>query len=382
MSSHGNHQPGDGDYQLVAQHTDGVVSIAVRGRIEVENAQQLLNDIVAHLEGRPREVVLDLSGVNYFDSGGGAVLISLRQRLAREGGGLRIDGSTPAIDGFLSLVDQDALLKPPSPTRRPVGLVTQIGAATLEVLSDAREIVAFTGEVIVGLRDALLHPRRVRWRETWLYMERAGTDALPIVALISFLMGLITAFQAAVQLSQFGADIYVANLVGLSIVRELGPLMTAILLAGRSGAAFAAELGTMKVREEIDALTTMGLAPVRFLVVPRVVAGVAVTPLLTLYFTLAGLAGGAFVYGLLGFPFVTYVSQIAATCDPGDLVGGLVKAFCFGILVVAVGCLRGLQAGAGPGAVGQAATRAVVSGIVLIILADGVLSVLYYALGV
>lgn len=382
MSSHGNHQPGDGDYQLVAQHTDGVVSIAVRGRIEVENAQQLLNDIVAHLEGRPREVVLDLSGVNYFDSGGGAVLISLRQRLAREGGGLRIDGSTPAIDGFLSLVDQDALLKPPSPTRRPVGLVTQIGAATLEVLSDAREIVAFTGEVIVGLRDALLHPRRVRWRETWLYMERAGTDALPIVALISFLMGLITAFQAAVQLSQFGADIYVANLVGLSIVRELGPLMTAIIAAGRSGAAFAAEIGTMKVSDEVDALTTMGFDRTRFLVTPKVVALTLMLPCLTLFADLVGILGGLIVsVAGLALPAEVYLRQTRIALTIWDVYSGLIKSVAFALLVAGIGCLRGFQASTGAESVGRITTSAIVAGIFLIIIADAVFTVVFHYWG-
>src|SRR6185436_9560310 len=153
----------------------------------------------------------------------------------------------------------------------------------------------FTGEIVLGLRDAALHPRRVRWRETWLYMQRAGYQGLPIVSLISFLMGLITAFQAAVQLRQFGADIYVANLVGLSITRELGPLMTAIIAAGRSGAAFAAEIGTMKVSEEIDALVTMGFDRTRFLVTPKVISLLVMLPCLTLVADLVGIIGGLMV---------------------------------------------------------------------------------------
>jgi phospholipid/cholesterol/gamma-HCH transport system permease protein len=195
-------------------------------------------------------------------------------------------------------------------------------------------------------------------------------------------MGLIMAFQAAVPLGQFGAQLFVANLIGLAILRELGPLMTAIVLAGRSGSAFAAELGTMKVREEIDALKTMGLEPVPFLVVPRVIAAVAMTPLLTIYANLVGLMGGSVVLLSLGYPLITFFHQVQYAVSYGSLVGGLLKAFVFGILVASTGCLRGLQTERSPTAVGQAATSAVVSGIILIVIADGIFSVVYYYLNV
>jgi phospholipid/cholesterol/gamma-HCH transport system permease protein len=215
-----------------------------------------------------------------------------------------------------------------------------------------------------------------------LAAENAGVNALPIVALISFLIGLIMAFQSAIPMSQFGAEIYVADLVALSMLRELGPLMTAIILAGRSGSAFAAELGTMKVNEEIDALTTMGLDPVRFLVVTRVIAAVVMMPLLTLFSNLMGLAGGAIVFLSFDFPLVTYVQEVLSAVKMGDLLSGLAKAFVFGILVAGIGCLRGLQTRTGASAVGLSTTRAVVSGIVLIVLADGVFSVVFYYLGI
>ena len=187
-------------------------------------------------------------------------------------------------------------------------------------------------------------------------------------------MGLIMAFQAAIPLRQFGAELFVANLIGLSMLRELGPLMTAIILAGRSGSAFAAELGTMKVREEIDALKTMGLDPVRFLVVSRVVAAVFMTPLLTIFADLLGLIGGSVVMLSLGFPLITYFHQVQYAVTYGSLVGGLVKAFVFGILVAGIGCLRGLQTQTGATAVGESTTRAVVSGIILITITDGIFS--------
>jgi len=207
-------------------------------------------------------------------------------------------------------------------------------------------------------------------------------DALPIVGLIAFLMGVILAFQSAVPLKRFGAEIFVADLIGLSILRELGPLMTAILLAGRSGAAFAAEIGTMRVNQEVDALTTMGLDPVRFLVTTRVLAAVMMTPLLTLFANLIGLAGGALTMQTFSIPFVTFVKQVEAIVDISDFMAGFVKSFIFALLIAGIGCLRGLQASAGASAVGDAATRAVVAGIVLLVVVDGVFAVIFYVLDV
>ena len=368
-------------YDLSTQpSSDHGVAMAVRGRIEISNAQRLLQDITSQLPRETREVVLDLSGVEYFDSGGGAILIGLRQRLTRMGGDLRIARATPAIEGFLSLLDQEALLRPPAPApSASVGLTVQIGAQTLKLLADIRALLAFAGEVILGLAAAFRHPLRIRWRETWLYMERSGLAATPIVSLISFLMGLITAFQAAVQLTQFGADIYVANLVGLSIVRELGPLMTAIIAAGRSGAAFAAEIGTMKVSEEVDALTTMGLDRTRFLVTPKVLSLLVMLPCLTLIADLVGILGGMTVAVLgLGLPVQVYVRQTRIAMGIGDVYSGLIKSVAFAILIAGVGCLRGFQAQGGAESVGRITTSAIVAAIFLIIVADAIFTVLFH----
>jgi phospholipid/cholesterol/gamma-HCH transport system permease protein len=217
-------------------------------------------------------------------------------------------------------------------------------------------------------------------REWWDIVEKAGSNALPIVALISFLMGMIMAFQAAMPMRQFGVDIFVVNLVALTMTRELGPIMTAIVLAGRSGSAFAAEIGTMKVNEEVAALTTMGLSPARFLAVPRVLAGVAVTPVLTIYSMAIGVAGGIFVMIVLGFPLSTLMHQLSGSLEVDDVLAGLIKSFFFGAVVAGVGCLRGLQTGAGAAAVGDSTTRAVVTSIFLIVLIDAVFAVVYYQL--
>jgi phospholipid/cholesterol/gamma-HCH transport system permease protein len=354
--------------------------MTIRGRVEIGNAQRLLADLTAQLPSQPREVVLDLSGVDYFDSGGGVVLIGLRQQLARLGAGLRIAASTPAIDGFLSLVDQDAVLAPPPLAPPPrVGITVRLGGETLKVLADVRALLVFAGEVVLGVWEALRKPRRIRWRETWLYMERTGLDAVPIVSLISFLLGLITAFQAAVQLTQFGADIYVANLVGLSIVRELGPLMTAIIAAGRSGAAFAAEIGTMKVSDEVDALTTMGLDRTRFLVTPKVLALLLMLPCLTLGADLVGILGGLTVaVAGLGMPVGVYLRQTRLALSIWDVYSGLVKSVAFAVLIAGVGCLRGFQAEGGAESVGRITTSAIVAAIFLIIVADAIFTVLFH----
>jgi phospholipid/cholesterol/gamma-HCH transport system permease protein len=222
----------------------------------------------------------------------------------------------------------------------------------------------------------------VRWRDVWRIAEKAGVDALPIVALISFLLGMILAFQSAVPMKRFGAEIFVADLIGLSMLRELGPLMTAILLAGRSGAAFAAEIGTMRVNQEVDALTTMGLDPVRFLVTPRIIAALMMTPLLVLFANVVGLVGGALTMTTFSIPFVTFIKEVDTAVTMNDFLAGFVKSFVFAILIAGIGCLRGLQTRAGASAVGDSATRAVVSGIILLVVVDGMFALAYYVLDI
>jgi len=362
----------------VAQ-SGGVLELSLSGRIEVTNAHELLADILKRIPQEAREVRMDLSRVTYFDSAGGALLIRLKQELGERGLPFRLTRSTPDIDGFLSLLNEKALLEPPSPLPAPEQFTHQVGSFTLAGLAQTKELVSFIGELMLGLAEALRRPHRIRWRETFIYMKSCGADGLPIVALISFLMGLITAFQAAVQLTQFGADIYVANLVGLSIVRELGPLMTAIIAAGRSGAAFAAEIGTMKVSDEVDALTTMGLDRTRFLVIPKVLALLCMLPCLVLFADLVGVIGGLFVGVFwLDLPASVYLRQTRYAMDAWDVWSGLIKTEAYAILIAAVGCLRGFQAQGGAASVGQITTSAIVAGIFCIIMADAVFTLLFH----
>jgi phospholipid/cholesterol/gamma-HCH transport system permease protein len=371
------------DLRLEGPH-NGLFKLIIAGRLDSTTTGGIWNRATAAVRGaKAGTVEVDASGVDYCDGAGVALFVQLRQLQSSAGGSLQIDGLRPEFAELLKDSEPENLSETPRKNAATTTrLAEEIGEATVEVWRDIQVLVSFVGELSVGLVYAVFHPRSVRWRDALRVAEAAGVNALPIVALVSFLMGLIMAFQAAIPLRQFGAELFIANLIGLSILRELGPLMTAIILAGRSGSAFAAELGTMKVREEIDALKTMGLDPVRFLIVTRVVAAVCMTPLLTIFADLVGLIGGAVVMLSLGFPLVTFFHQVQYAVSYGSLVGGLVKAFVFGILVAGIGCLRGLQTKTGATAVGESTTSAVVSGIILIAITDGIFSVVYYYLGV
>jgi len=362
---------------------DGLLRLAIDGRLDSDGTGQIWREATDSVAAaRAARVVLDAAGVEYCDGSGIALLAHLRELQVRNGGALTVEGLRPEFQQMLEGWEPGDLARLDGAPRAPSSLAEEIGEAAVDVWRDIQALIDFVGELTAALGYATLHPRSVRWRDALRVAEAAGVNALPIVALISFLVGLILAFQAAVPLRQFGAEIFVANLIALSMLREMGPLMTAIILAGRSGSAFAAELGTMRVREEIDALKTMGLDPVRFLVVPRVTAAVIMTPLLTVFSDLLGLMGGSVVMISLGFPLITFFNQVQYAVSYGSLLGGLLKSFVFGILVAAIGCLRGLQTGSGASAVGESTTRAVVSGIVLITVTDGIFSVVYYYLGV
>jgi phospholipid/cholesterol/gamma-HCH transport system permease protein len=368
--------------ELRVQETrEAALAFAIEGRLDATHTGKIWRKASA-LVDNARNVVVDASGVDYCDASGIALLVSLRNRVESASGSFTLRGLRPEFQQLFEAWDPGTAPLTSPAASRSTNMAEEIGGLAVDLAADLRTLISFTGELAAALAWAALHPRSVRWRDVIHYAEAAGVNALPIVALIAFIMGLIMAFQAAIPLRWYGADLFVANLVALATLRELGPLMTAVMLAGRSGSAFAAELGTMKVREEIDALKTMGLDPVRFLVVTRVIAAVVMTPLLTIFADLLGVMGGSVVMVSFGFPLITYFRQVQFAVGYGDLLGGLVKAFVFGILVAAIGCLRGLQTESGPSAVGISTTTAVVSGIVLIVIADGVFSIIYYALGV
>src|SRR5687768_7978111 len=290
---------------------DGGLRIIIEGRLDSSTTGTIWRDATDTVAAaRVPQVLLDASGIDYCDGSGIALIAQLRNQQQRFGGNFEIRGLRPEFGAILEEWEPTELAAVEDHAAEHPPFVEQVGRAIVDLGQDIRILIIFVGELGSALLQAALSPGRARWRDTVWIAEAVGVNALPIVALIGFLMGLIMAFQAAIPLGQFGAQIFVANLIGLAILRELGPLMTAIVLAGRSGSAFAAELGTMKVREELDALKTMGLEPVRFLVVPRVLAAVFMTPLLTIFADLVGLMGGSVVLLSLGFPLITFFNQV------------------------------------------------------------------------
>jgi phospholipid/cholesterol/gamma-HCH transport system permease protein len=365
----------------ISDAADGSRVIALSGRLDASTIGALWNPSVRALQDAgDRPVIVDAAGVDYCDGAGVALFVNLlRQPRAAP---VRVENLKPAFDTLLRQFDPHVLehdLDPPPP-RLP--LVEEVGKVSAGVLHDIRAQIVFIGETTGALLHAIRHPGSVRWRDVWRICEQVGADGLPIVALISFLLGMILAFQSAVPMKRFGAEIFVADLIGLAMLRELGPLMTAILIAGRSGAAFAAEIGTMRVNQEVDALETMGLNPVRFLVTPRIIAAVAMVPLLTLFSDLMGLVGGALTMQSFSIPIVTFLKEVDSAVNITDFFAGFIKSFVFAVLVAGIGCLRGLQTKAGASAVGDSATRAVVSGIILLVVVDGLFALAYYMLNI
>ena len=262
------------------------------------------------------------------------------------------------------------------------GLFTAVGLATAELKQKTKEIAAFVGECTLSAVSVAKRPHKFRWRDCLMEMQQCGALGLPIVGLISFLVGVTLAYTGAIVLRQYGGDIYVADLVGLSMVREMGAMMTGIVVAGRTGAAFAAQLGNMKGNEEIDAIETLGLRPVEFLVLPRIVALAVMMPLLTLYANALGILGGMTIARvILSISPAAYWVEMLTIVDMSDVMTGVIKAATFGLIVGLSGCLRGLQAERNASGVGRAATSAVVTSILLIIVADTLYAVIFNILG-
>jgi phospholipid/cholesterol/gamma-HCH transport system permease protein len=367
----------------VVDAADGSRELRLAGRLDAYSIAGVWAQARAAVAQAPdRPIVIDAARVDYCDGGGIAMLVDLLRQERPAQAPVAVRALKPEFQTLLDQFDPVALRTPAPEHEQRLRAVEEIGRAALTVGRDMATQIAFVGETSSALWSAIRNPASVRWKDVWYTCEQVGANALPIVALISFLLGLILAFQSAVPMRQFGAELFVADLVGLAILRELGPLMTAILLAGRSGAAFAAEIGTMKVNEELNALTTMGLDPVRFLVVTRVIAAVLMMPLLTLFADMIGVLGGALTMVSFNIPILTFLREVDTLVDVKDLFAGLAKTPVFAILIAGIGCLRGLETQSGASAVGISATRAVVSGIILLVVADGIYAFIYYLMDI
>jgi phospholipid/cholesterol/gamma-HCH transport system permease protein len=329
---------------------------------------------------KPARITADLSGVESMDSAGAMLLLRLEERAKEAGVFFEFAHVSDPLRGVMSLLNMKALrIGPLLRDKESEGIFDLLGAAAQRRFLDFRQVMIFVGELLTAMMHVIRRPAAVRWNAVFLYMKKIGVDGFPIVTLISLLIGVIMAFMSSLQLKQFGATTYVAPLVAFAMVRELGPMMTAILVAGRSGSAFSAEIGSMMINEEVDALTTMGFDPVQFLAVPKVLASVIVVPLLTVYSAFFGIVGGMTV-GVLGLDLTAYgyLQQSIDSFQVFDVVSSLIKSMVFAILISGIACQRGFQVRGGADAVGEATTSAVVSAIFLIILANSAFAIILY----
>ncbi len=343
------------------------------------------SEVQAQLESGPPigRVQFDTQNLEAWDTGLLIFLRRLQDQLANRQ--IEVDaGGLP--DGARHLLALAAAVPEKKGTGKGVkrtSFLPMVGEEVIRAVASTAEMVRFIGEATIALWAFFRGKASYRRSDLMLIIQECGAQALPIVSLISFLVGLILAFVGAVQLLQFGAQIYVADLVGLATVREMGAMMAAIIMAGRTGAAFAAQLGTMTVNEEIDALKTLGISPMEFLVLPRMLALIVMMPLLCLYADLVGMLGGLIVgVFMLDITFVEYFNQTVAAVGLNDIAMGVIKSAVFGVLVALSGCMRGMQSGRSASAVGVAATSAVVTAIVFIIVTDAVFAVVTNIIGV
>lgn len=359
----------------------GELRLKLRGRLTVAVLREVVNGASKAMAGSSATTAaVDLGGVGYLDSAGALAVFKIEAEARARGMEVSFLGVSPEASRVLTLMEggvpSGARLARPSP-----GFLERVGKASLALVLDGVGVLVFLGELLRSLARSFFRPRSVRWDDAVFFMRRAGLDGLPIVGLLSFLLGMVIAFMTSLQLRQFGANAFIPTLVGVAMVKELGPVMTAVLVAGRSGSAFAAEIGTMKVNDEVDALTVMGFDPVGFLAVPRVLAALVVVPLLTLYADFFGMAGGMLV-GVAGLDLTvhTWVQQTGKGLQVFDFASSFLKSVVFAFLIAGIGCQRGFEARGGAEAVGERTTSAVVTALFLIIVADAAFAIVLHYL--
>ena len=327
-----------------------------------------------------KELSIDASAVTAMDTSGAWLLHRTVHTLQESGCSVQLSGLRPEFDALLRLVASRQATPAPAAEQ---ALLERIGRQSWRSLKNGIGMLSFLGENALVLLQVLAHPRRIRWRPILYNLQTAGFEALPITGLLSFLIGIVIAYQGAEQLQRFGANIYVANLVGLSMVRELSPMLTAIIVAGRSGSAYAAQIGTMKVTEEIDALRTIGVGQMELLVLPKLLALIVALPLLTVYTDVMGVLGGmVMARAELDVSFSAYLGQMDEAISLSSYLIGIGKAPVFAVIIAIVGCYQGFQVGGSADSVGRQTTVSVVQSIFLVILSDALFSILFSWAGV
>lgn len=357
------------------------LQIAISGQLGIDTTAKFWQQCMDVQKLQPETLTVDAKELSYCDGAGIGLLLELQKRQVQAQKQFHINNLNAQFQKLMELAAIPIQKKEPQAEAEP-SLRVKVGVYIIKAWQNIRENVVFLGMLSYYSAHALMRPRTIRWRDFWKAIVDVGPNALPLTALIGFLIGLITTFQASAPLERFGAQIYLVNLVGLGLFREMGPLMVAVLLAGRTASSFAAELGTMKINQEVDALTTMGLEPIQFLVIPRVLATTLMAPFLSMFLILFGLIGCGLVMSTLGFNLHIYMDQLQSAVTIPDFVSGLIKTFVFGIVIASVGCLHGLKTRMGASAVGYSTTRAVVSSIVMVVFIDGIFAAIYYVLGI
>jgi phospholipid/cholesterol/gamma-HCH transport system permease protein len=357
--------------------TDGKVTVYLKGRVTAHTAPPIWRSALETLARHPdRPVVIDASGLEYIDTIGVALLFDLKRQPRPSGAAVVFAALSPNLESLISQFDPAEFAVATS-GRRHAGVFEHFGRSAAVLGGILWEQMSFLRRCGTAMTHALTQRQSVLWPDILDVATDVGAQAVPIVLLMGFLMGVIIAFQVGLVAREFGAVIFVVNGVGKAMLRELGALMTAIVLAGRTGAAFAAQIGTQKVNEELNALTTFGLDTIELLVIPRLLAAVVVVPLLAVLADAIGLLGGAIVMATrFDMTYLQFYSQLLRAVKAEDLMLGIAKAAVFGFTIAAIGCHRGFRTGAGPTSVGYSTTGAVVSSIVTVVAIDGVFAVL------
>ena len=363
---------------------DSTLNVQLCGVWQLRSGVPLATLVERELEtGRARSVTFDAGKLGSWDSSVLIFLVQLSELCRQRQIPMDRAGLPAGVQKLLALAEAVPERKGARRELTEASVLERIGTTAIGVAGSLTEMLSFLGEMTISSVRLFGMKARYRASDLFLLIQQCGAQALPIVTLISFLVGVILAFVGAVQLKQFGAQIYVADLVGIAMMREMGAMMTGIIMAGRTGAAFAAQLGTMKVTQEVDALTTAGFSPLEFLVLPRVIALILMMPLLCLYSDFVGVLGGAVIgVGMLDLSWITYFQETVNAITLTDILGGVFKSSIYAVLIALSGCLRGLQCGNSSSAVGDAATSAVVTGIVAIVVACGSFAVVFYILGI
>jgi phospholipid/cholesterol/gamma-HCH transport system permease protein len=367
-------------------HTEDPTHVKIEfiGQLNLQTTSAIWNQCLEiQTKYKPDILILEAKHIDYCDGTGIALFQTLKNHQERINKKCSIQKLHPRFQKLLELVTQKSeKVIHQVLTEDDTRLRTGIGYFTVNILENLYQNIVFLGMLSYQLIQISFHPKSLRFKDMWKAAEDVGPKALPIIALIGFLIGLISTFQAAPSFGEFGVQIYLIDLVSLGLIREMGPLMTAVLLAGRTASSFAAEIGTMKINQEIDALKTFGLNPIKFLVIPRVMATMIMTPILNVFLILFGLIGCALVMNILGYPPDAFLTHLYSAVTIRSCIGGLIKVFAFGMVIASVGCLHGLKTQKSARSVGYSTTQAVVSSIIMTVLVDGIFALIYYVLGI